>query len=163
MTDVAVQYYDEGSSGRLVVHYMQPHFPSIPRPEFNIGMDLDRVGYDEDDWEGSVWNRLEQGELDVEPVREAYEANLRYVLDEVDVLASALDGNEIVVTADHGNAFDGPYGHPIESSAKPVREVPWCVVSGVDDPSREPQNIDVTREAQEVDVEERLSALGYKE
>jgi len=102
MTDVALHQFANRKPERLIVHYMQPHFPSIPHP--NIGAGLDRGRGNE--WEGSVWDMLDAGEIEESAVIEAYQANLRYVLTEVDILATELSDEKVAVTADHGNAFD---------------------------------------------------------
>lgn len=164
MTDIAVSYFENNSPDRLVVHYMQPHFPSVPQPDLGVGLNIDGiVGNAEPGWEGSVWKLLKKGRIKVETVREAYEENLRYVLDEVDVLADNLTSQNIAVNADHRNMFDPSYGHPSGSVDPSVRRVPWCEVSEPDSAPRKAEYASVRdKSGSDVDVEERLSALGYQ-
>nr|WP_239638886.1 MULTISPECIES: hypothetical protein [Halorubrum] len=112
---------------------------------------------------------LRRGEVSVERVRTAYEANLRYVLDEVESLAASVDGR-IAVTADHGNCFGewGLYGHPMHTPVSALLAVPWATVDGADEGTREPtltppEPLPVSRvhgDEGETD-KERLRALGY--
>jgi hypothetical protein len=64
-----------------------------------------------------------------ETLREYYEDNLRLALAEVEELVAELDG-EVVVTADHGEAFgeQGVWEHHIETYIPPLVEVPWLRV-----------------------------------
>ncbi|MDY6765904.1 MAG: hypothetical protein SVW77_00905 [Candidatus Nanohaloarchaea archaeon] len=61
-----------------------------------------------------------------------YEANLRLVLEHVQDLVPELDG-EVVVTADHGEAFgeEGVWEHHVETHIPALMEVPWFEVDGV--------------------------------
>ena len=80
MTDRAIRAGRDhlDSDGRLVVHYMQPHFPSVPRPLGDVStLDEWRDGRE------MAWQGLRRGEFTRREVWRAYAANLRYVLDEV--------------------------------------------------------------------------------
>ncbi|MXR51711.1 hypothetical protein GRX03_08860 [Halovenus sp. WSH3] len=63
---------------------------------------------------------------------EYHEQNLRIALEEIVDLIDDLDG-DIVVTADHGEAFgeQGVWEHHIETHIPPLIEVPWLEVDGV--------------------------------
>lgn len=160
ITETAIHRWRTGDYGRMVVHYMQPHFPSIPRPEYRSGIDLDRVG---EGW-SSVWDRLRAGEVEREEVWDAYRANLEHVLDSVELLVTSLDADRVVVTADHGNSFGswGLYGHPA-APIDAIRRVPWCEL-----PARDVSGVEVEpplwmardREIDD-DVEGKLRDLGY--
>ena len=62
---------------------------------------------------------------------EYHEQNLRIALEEIVDLIDRLDG-EVVVTADHGEAFgeQGVWEHHIETHIPPLIEVPWLEVDG---------------------------------
>ncbi|MFC7229686.1 hypothetical protein N0B31_19975 [Salinirubellus salinus] len=154
---------------RMIVHYMQPHFPSVLDPGFGSAIDLDTVG---ERWE-SVWDQLRKGRVSREDVWTAYRRNLEYVLEHVAVLLSNVEAETAVVTADHGNSFGswGVYGHP-PAAIPAVRTVPWCVTTaedtgtydlagdldsrGVGEGPRGPGQSPL-----EADVEDKLRDLGY--
>jgi hypothetical protein len=64
-----------------------------------------------------------------ETVERYYEDNLRRVLEAVVDLLPELDG-DVVITADHGEAFgeEGVWEHHIETHIPPLVEVPWLTV-----------------------------------
>lgn len=160
---------------RFILHFMQPHHPFIG--ETKIEDDAGFVGAiakstDEEvpDVE-FVWEKLRAGKLDKERVWQAYRDNLTFVLEEVEGFLQDIDG-KTVVTSDHGNAFGeraSPfptrvYGHGDRLRIPALIEVPWYVpkydsrreiVSG----GKSEQGEESTQEA---DIEERLTALGYK-
>lgn len=163
VTDRAIVHGRQGDYQRLVVHYMQPHFPSIPYPE--LGSELNPTGSGR--WH-SVWERSYHGDLSRERVWEAYRSNLDVVLEEVEVLLENLDADRVVVTSDHGNAMGaaGRYGHPKDAVIPGVRRVPWALIGPTTDqrnriPSetrREPQ---MEPSEGSATTKERLAALGY--
>lgn len=156
VTDRAIAAGRDHEFGRLIVHYMQPHFPSVPEP-LTDGMNAETLG-DGEGWD-SPWHRLRRGELDRETLWSAYRENLRYVLGDVGLLLENLEAETVVISADHGNAAGewGVYGHP-KVPLEPIRKVPWYETSATDngryDPKHEP-------EAERVDIEEKLASLGY--
>lgn len=158
MTDRAIDASRTHDHDRLIVHYMQPHFPSIPDP-LDSPMELERFGRN---W-NSVWDRLRDGDIDRDTVWDSYRENLRYVLDDVELLLENTDGERVIITADHGNAFGewGLYGHPPYSPIAALREVPWVETTSSDTETYEPT---VEREDQAVaedEVQARLESLGY--
>jgi hypothetical protein len=164
VTERAVALARERGPDRLVVHYMQPHHPFVPDPI--AGDDgLARTGRHSN--EGNPWVLLRRGEVSVERVRAAYEANLRHVLEEVATLLDNVDGR-VAVTADHGNLFGewGLYGHPMHTPVPALLAVPWAEATGVDRgtlaPELEPpEPLPVSRVHGENSERERLEALGY--
>lgn len=91
---------------RVIVHYIQPHFPSIGRIRIKIEAwkpdPLDTVV------DGVTYpRRFPPAEL----VRKAYEENLEIVLDEVkrNLLPRIPKGRKVVITSDHGELL-GEYG-----------------------------------------------------
>jgi len=166
VTDRTIALARDRDPDRLVAHYMQPHHPFVPDPI--AGDDgLARTG--EESNEGNPWVLLRRGEVGVERVWDAYEANLRHVLGEVAALAANVDGR-IAVTADHGNCFGewGLYGHPMYTPIPALLAVPWATVDGEDTGTREPtlappEPLPVSRVHAKRDETERdrLRALGY--
>lgn len=161
ITDRAIGIGRQQEFERLIIHYMQPHFPSIPAP-LESRIDIETFG---DGWDGdSIWDRLRDGQIDQETVWNSYEQNLRYVLDEVSILLNNIDAKDVIISADHGNAFGewGHYGHPPKIPIRVLREVPWVRISSKDHETHSPQ-IKTTREQiTDTMVEERLENLGYK-
>lgn len=160
ITDRAITRWRRGSFDRMVVHYMQPHFPSVVTG-VDDGVPLDAFGEES----MSIWEELRFGHRSVESAWSAYRANLKYVLDEVESLLVNLDADPVVITADHGNAFGEGHlwGHPEGVHLPCLREVPWSVTAGVDTETRSSGVDDPTTEITEsAVVDERLSQLGYR-
>lgn len=173
VTEAALEAAETYPHKRLVVHYMQPHYPFL-------GAETAFAGWDFTDADGgheNVWVQLLQGSLDVdrEEIWALYEDNLDRVLPHVDRLLSALDGRT-VVTADHGNmvgerAFPIPFrewGHPRGIYTPELVEVPWLVHEDgprrtirTGSPGDESNGRD--RSASDGVVADRLRDLGYAE
>jgi len=156
ITDRAITVARERSFDRLLVHYMQPHFPALDAPELG-----GRVDPTENHWINSVWEQLEAGELDRETVWAAYADNCRTVLDEVALLLANCPAERAVITADHGNGFGefGIYGHPADRAHWCVRKVPWVRTTARDTGEHTPATYDTATVATE--TSDRLAALGY--
>ncbi|WP_424016082.1 hypothetical protein ACOZ35_15180 [Halorubrum xinjiangense] len=166
VSDRAIALARERDPDRLVVHYMQPHHPFVPDP-LDGDDGLARTGSHSN--AGNPWVLLRRGEVSVERVWTAYEANLRHVLDEVESLAANVDGR-IAVTADHGNCFGewGLYGHPMHTPVSALLDVPWATIDGADEGTRQPtltppEPLPVSRvHGGESETDrDRLRALGY--
>lgn len=158
ITDRAISAGRNSDFDRYVVHYMQPHFPSIPRLDLGSTMNPKTVG---DEW-NSIWDQLEQGEVSEEVVWRAYQDNLRYILDEVEVLLKNFQAENTIISADHGNAFGefGFYGHPrVPISA--TRKIPWYKSSASDEETMQAEIIPPESDSS-VSRDEQLRALGYK-
>lgn len=153
---------------RLVVHYMQPHYPFV-------GSD---TGFDKGHLDGSgtetenVWNRLLQGTLDVDrsEIWRLYDENLDLVLEHVEELLGALEG-KTVVTADHGNmvgerAVPVPFrewGHPRGIYTEELVTVPWLVVESDSRRTITRGDAEAADTVESDVVTERLRNLGYAE
>ena len=162
VTDAAIRTGRETTADRMVVHYMQPHFPSVAgREQRSEGVELAEFGDDE----MSVWDDLRFGRRSEADAWQTYRENLEYVLDDLDLLFENLDAERVVVTADHGNAFGEHhiYGHPGGVDLPVLREVPWCEMTAMDTHSHEPAAAgrDDTGDSGDV-IEERLEDLGYR-
>jgi hypothetical protein len=135
----------------MILHYHQPHNPYAAK-----AMEEGRELFDYE----------MHYRLDPERAWESYLADLRYVLDDVELLLNNIDADRVVISSDHGEAFGeyGIYGHPIGSLHPHVRKVPWAITSGQDSGEYTPEtpHPSESKEASEQDVDETLKALGYK-
>lgn len=156
VTDRAIATARNREPERLIIHYMQPHFPSIPE-QLSEGISIE--SFDET-WRSPL-NRLRDGELTRERVWDSYRQNLEYILDDLPILLSNLDAETVAITADHGEAFGdyGVYEHPCGMPLRCLREVPWVETTATDEGEYEPQTETVSPDSQE--IEEKLTALGY--
>ncbi|MDS0292779.1 sulfatase-like hydrolase/transferase [Halogeometricum luteum] len=155
ITERAVSVAREAEPERLLVHYMQPHAPSVPDP-IGEGMNRPEMG---GKWRAAPY-LIRDGEASKERVMGSYRENLRYVLDEVELLLNNVDGEKVVITADHGEAFGeyGVYEHPFGMPFDMLRTVPWYVTSATDSRSLVPTLQPSTEQG---DRREKLRALGY--
>jgi hypothetical protein len=155
ITDRTVEVARESDYDRLIAHYMQPHIPYIAGAlaEDRSPTDIEAKG----------WKLLESGDADHDEVWQLYEDNLRLVLDEVKLLLENVDAENVVVTADHGNAF-GEYtihGHPEGMLLPCVKTVPWVETQASDEHTFEPTGSDVRQEREKTNIEDHLTDLGY--
>jgi len=159
VTDRAIAHYREHRPEKMIVHYMQPHFPSVPNPELGSKISIDEL---DTTWR-SIWKDLERNEVTEETVWEAYKDNLSYVLNDVKLLIESIDAEKVIITSDHGNAIGelGFYGHGV-FDIKSVRTVPWCRTSAENRTDHVPEEY-CTGAAHCTNVKERLRQLGYKE
>ena len=160
VTDRAIEAGRETDHDRYIVHYIQPHFPSVPRPDLGSGIELDQIGKS---WNNSIWDSLLMGEVELEELWSAYQENLEYVLDDVSTLLSNFESEQVVISADHGNAAGERsfYGHG-DYPVREVWEVPWLRTRASDTKSHTPKNYQKGENDDAGDLDERLSALGYK-
>ncbi|PGF18004.1 hypothetical protein CP556_19140 [Natrinema sp. CBA1119] len=169
VTEYALQAAEEYPNKRLVVHYMQPHYPFV-------GSDADFDGGDFSDPEATeenVWVQLLQGQTDVDrdEIWELYDGNLDRALPHVEDAMREL-GGKTIVTADHGNmvgerAFPIPFrewGHPRGVYTPELVDVPWLVYeSGARRTIRAATPDDRDESPDDDVVAERLRDLGYAE
>lgn len=115
---------------RLIIHYMQPHYPFLGSETEFDKHHLETAKEDEPNF----WYRMLYDELNIETetVWELYRANLQRVAPCVRELLKSLDG-KTVVTSDHGNmvgerSFPVPFrewGHPHGIYTPELVTVPW--------------------------------------
>ncbi|XGI84220.1 hypothetical protein ACEU6E_02940 [Halorutilales archaeon Cl-col2-1] len=155
-----VSEISQNSSGRVVGHLQQPHWPYIAKLGDRWLLAYDELGPWNDDEEiTSLQVAMQRGLVDVEMAKKAYESSIHSVWN---VLKTYLaewvsDGNNVVVTADHGETFGryrefGFYEHPCRCHVAPLVRVPWIEVRADD-------GVTETSDT----VGERLQALGYAE
>ncbi|QKQ98770.1 hypothetical protein GKQ38_04565 [Candidatus Nanohaloarchaea archaeon] len=128
ITEIALE---EGED-RMVVHYFQPHAPYIGEEQelgYTEGKDaLPNKGKPADKM---IWDKVKSGEISDEKLRELYRLNLYRVLKSVEELVEKVNHDNIVITADHGEALGecGIYEHPENLNHPKVRVVPWVEVN----------------------------------
>ncbi len=163
VAEAAIEAAKEHPEMRLIVHFMQPHYPFIGYPDlrFTSFQGTDEIELDVSGKADNVWDGLALNLVDSEQCWEGYESNLETVLEVALPLAESLDG-KTVLTSDHGNLFGeypagSPlkiYGHPNGVYHKNLRCVPWAVINKDSEPTESTQE-------QSIDRDDQLKALGY--
>lgn len=166
-TKYAMEAADEFPNKRLLVHYIQPHYPFLT----TSGQPFDNSQAFLKPDEAGSWNQVMSGELDVSPeeIWKAYRETLDRALPAVEDLILQLEGKS-VVTADHGNmvgdrAYPFPiqeWGHPRGIYTKQLVKVPWLVQKQGERPEIIAES--PTEQCTDIDsdvVQERLEDLGY--
>ena len=170
MVERAKAAAEEYPDKRLLVHFVQPHFPAIG-PTGHEYPQLNSL---------QVWDAIDSNDLDLPDsvYRKAFVENLDAVLPHVRDLMESIEG-KTVVTADHGQmlgerSFPIPlreYGHPPGIYTDELLSVPWLTYTN--GPRREivaeePESIEVGDETgpwdmdkEESVVTDRLEDLGY--
>jgi hypothetical protein len=159
MTERAVSAHQKRDPDRLIIHYMQPHFPSIPDP-LDSPIPIEDFG----NAEPTVWDDVRSGRISVSRARESYLENLRYVLDAVSSLRQNIGDKKTIISADHGECFGewGFYGHMPNKPIPAVRRVPWAEIETSNSGELEPDTRMESRQHSEIDIDEKLKSLGYK-
>lgn len=137
----------------MILHYHQPHTPYVANA---LAEDRPLEPYEENPF------RYIRRTDDRETVYETYLDELRWVLDDVEVLLANVDAEQVVISADHGEALGdyGVYGHLIGSLNPAIRQVPWVETTATDSQSYTPE-FDSPRD-RDVSADAQLEALGYK-
>ena len=171
--EAAQKSHDEFPDKRLIIHFMQPHFPFIGE----TGQAIKQAGIqqsassDDSKENTQIWKMLQYqiGSVDRDLVMKAYHENLELALPVVDELLSDLGGRSIV-TSDHGNlAGDiiGPipcrgYGHPPKLYVPGLIEIPWLTVDRGPRRTVCPDPPLKSQDLQDETLRDRLEALGYR-
>lgn len=163
VTDAAVRVHEEQPNKRLIIHYLQPHYPFINDPDLRFttfeGTDEFDVS-DAQNGASDIWEAVGLGLVEPEKAWTGYRRNLEYVLDAIDPLLESTSG-KVVITSDHGNAIGERarpipmklYGHPTNIYHPVLRDVPWAEIQAKG--NREDHE-DINR-----GVEDKLRQLGY--
>ncbi|WP_254547451.1 hypothetical protein [Halomarina pelagica] len=161
-TEYAKRAAEQYPNKRLLVHYLQPHYPFLgPTGEEHFSLDT-----------LALWNDIKEGDLEIpdEILWRAFRENLDVALPHVEELMDVLRGRT-VVTSDHGQVIGErcypipvrEYGHPIGIYMDELVRVPWLVY---DSGERRTITSEAPRETDDdIDygvVAERLEQLGYK-
>ncbi|MHA2123649.1 MAG: sulfatase-like hydrolase/transferase [Promethearchaeota archaeon] len=131
MYEYALNAIKKYPNKKLIIHFMQPHFPSV-RYDLRKGLvnkeqktNLLKL-YHGEIWKKYLLNTLIKG----------YLKSLKEVLLYVNKLINLLDGT-IIITSDHGEAFGDRihplfpvkfYGHRINVKIPALLEIPWYVI-----------------------------------
>lgn len=161
MTDRAIEIGRTREYERLIVHYYQPHAPFLS--------DALRENRPPTECELNPYAKRKSGELDRETIWSMYLDNLRYVLEETELLLNNINASTAVITSDHGEMLGelGVYSHPEGFPHPNLRRVPWVEVSGRDTQSHDParanvEDIGIIDEDEGNQVQKQLEALGYR-
>lgn len=174
MTEAAIEAHEQFPDKRIVVHYMQPHYPFVTSNTEFDNQHLSSIKSEDASAEGeNVWGQKFTGQLSItnEELWSMYVANLEYVLEHVETLLENIDG-KTVITSDHGNyvgerASPIPireYGHPRGLYDDVLVRVPW--LEYVDGERREISSGTSSENSTTYDsdiVTDRLRDLGYRE
>lgn len=165
VTRVAKETAERYPDKRLIVHYLQPHFPFLTR-ELGPG----EGKFNEEN--RHIWINMITGRIDVRPdeVVEAYYENLELLVPHLEELLDSLVGRT-VITSDHGNALGERarpipvklWGHPRRIYVPELVEVPWQVVEdGEREITMSGRSVQSRESVDESTLTERLEDLGYK-
>lgn len=169
ITEAAREAHADHPNKRLIVHYMQPHYPFVGSDfDFSYWNQTEGIDFGDDDRAREAWSAIGRGLADKDEVLEAYENNLRYVMDSVWELVDDLDG-KTVLHSDHGNltgerSWPVPvktYGHPSGIWLSGLRTVPWAIIDGENRRKITSGTTSDRRRETDDDVEDKLAALGY--
>jgi hypothetical protein len=173
VTNAALEAAAQYPHKRMLIHYMQPHYPFLGPTGYKLDHRGHRPHADADVLrEPNIWAILQwqkDPSITEEMVRQAYIENLELVLEHVHTLLDEFEGRT-VVSADHGNLIGDRlwpipvrgYGHPPGLRAPALIEVPWLIHD--EGPRR------VVRPDRPVDppdhsadrLDSKLRALGYR-
>lgn len=162
VTDRIIYFMRKMDPKQAIVHYMQPHLPFVTESDIQSNV-VTPMGV-----KGEGKNLEELHKIDAYGRDELWEAsidNLRYVLDEVEVLLSNVDAERVIISSDHGQAFgeNGIWSHPCRKYIDVLKNVPWCPTTAVDRGGYETQFTEKRDKSdQDVSLDDKLEALGYK-
>ena len=183
VSDHAIAAARSGEYERVLVHYMQPHFPFIGA-DAQFGR-MSRANFGDGDNAENVWPRVALGDLSAQAVIEAYRQNHRYIYEHVQQVLGNAEGI-VAISADHANALGewGAWGHRQYLPVPALRTVPWDVRACRDERTYDPGSVepvlrsagtkrngdtdrDTSAGSDQADtngtVEDRLRQLGYRE
>ena len=169
--EVARTVKDDHPNKRIIVHFMQPHFPFINKNSERIqqqGIE-DHLPNQDQKSEPNPWFDLLWGdENNPKEVIKAYISNYDTIVPIVQELGKDMHGKSII-TSDHGNLlgerlFPIPikgYGHPIGLHKPELLKVPWIKIDSDSRPNIYSE-LPVKNNKNALTVnEEQLRALGY--
>ena len=152
VTDRGIAVSRNRGFDNIILHYMQPHRPYVAAAVAD-GREL--YEYEKEPWE------YMRKTGDRETVFETYLDELRFVLDDVEILLNNLEADEVAISADHGEAFGeyNVYEHHAGSLHPFIRRVPWATTKATDSRSYTP-HLDSRADSGRHD-EDILEHLGY--
>lgn len=126
---------------RLIIWFVQPHYPFIENPEIypsGIKRASEVTEFNRSNIRASnPWKEVARGNLEIDKVWQAYKRNLQIVIPYAFGLARQLKG-KTVITSDHGDTFEclrfplpvRIAGHPFGIHIPSLIRVPWLVFKG---------------------------------
>lgn len=150
VTRIAIDTIKKYPNKRILIHYLQPHFPWLENPETNRGRGLllewtenkekkhlHQMNTEEKKrFKGIMWDYVKMGKASVEECREGYISNFIIVMEEVKKLLKEIPKDKIVIiSADHGECLGFPtekgyVGHgPNLHEYRSLLEIPWFKVN----------------------------------
>lgn len=161
----AADIHEQHPDKRLIVHFMQPHYPFLGETGSEIDTSIAQsLG---ESSKPNPWNEAMWGDIDTDALVEAYRENHEIAMHAAEKLVEQLAGRT-VITADHANLIGErgtpipvrQYGHPINFQHPKVTRVPWIKIDG----ERRTVTADPPQSAVDIEddvVSDRLEALGY--
>jgi len=166
-TKSALEVAEEYPSKRIIIHYIQPHYPFLT--EDKQPFDDEQAFFNPD--EVDSWIQMMTGELntDREVIWQAYQETLDRTLPLVEKIITKLEGKSIV-TADHGNMVGDrarpfpirEWGHPRGIYTEELVKVPWLVIDNERREITVEESTDTQIDIADDTVKERLADLGYR-
>ena len=164
-TEYAIEAAEQYPNKRLLVHYVQPHYPFL----VDQGPFDDSQAFERPDEPGS-WHQMMTGAISParDAVWDAYLETLQATFPAVRELLDTIEGRS-VITADHGNMVGDrarpipirEWGHPDGIYTPELVTVPWLIQDG----ERRKIVREASEESEDIDpeiVKDRLTNLGYK-
>lgn len=169
-TDRAISIGRQMDCDRMIVHYNAPHMKYVSgalewQPDSTNAKDLmdgpkpNRELLPEEKSRGPAM----RGEVSKKRMFDLYLRELRFILDYVEILLSNFDGETVIITADHGEAFGefGVWGHPFGWPLPPVKTVPWIATSAQDEETYESRFTPLERRPTDEETVGFLEEMGY--
>lgn len=168
MTDVALSVSERFQNKRLIIHYMQPHYPFIGPKGDKISDRIDYASYKSENDEARIWEHLAASRIETGIVQAAYEENLELALPAVKRLVSNISG-KVVVTSDHGNVFGEQvcwlplkiHGHPPNIPTPNLTAVPWVELPWEQRRKAKQAETRSSDYSIDQDLQQKLEDLGY--
>jgi hypothetical protein len=172
VTDAAIAAHERNPHKRIIVHYMQPHFPFLGSRASEIGDTALRGDHADDDelppahnpWREQMWGEGPGHDA----LLDAYRENYEIVRPSVERLVQSLEGR-IAISADHANLVGERgvpiplkmYGHPRNLYHRNLVTVPWVSLDGDERSTHSDPPQQRTIADGEI-INDRLKTLGYK-
>ncbi|WP_156184201.1 hypothetical protein [Halostagnicola sp. A56] len=167
VVDKAIETAERFPNKRLIIHFMQPHFPFIGETGEKISSGFGQTLSERESphpWKEQMLN----SRYNRETLIQAYRENHRLVVPHVRNLLQSIDGKS-VITSDHANLIGEKgypipiqmYGHPTRFPHPNLLTVPWVEIEGnrrtiQSEPPIQYEQLD------EGTVQSRLESLGYR-
>jgi hypothetical protein len=163
---------------RLLIHYIQPHYPFISNEDNREIQDVNKnnniatlVGESQngrDIWSELLENKLKKTKKEI---WKEYKANFDVTMEPLQQLIEGMEG-KTVISADHGNmigehSYPIPikeWGHPPGIYTRELVKIPWLVNEGRKRPEiKEGERVHEEDLEHDKIIDDRLESLGYIE